>query len=41
MYFDIVGEIIDIETIAYIAYLAVMGWLIFGHNRKPSAPQPA
>ena len=29
------------ETIAYIAYLAVMGWLIFGHSLKPSAPQPA
>ena len=29
------------ETIAYLVYLAVMGWLIFGHNRKPSAPQAA
>jgi len=29
------------ETIAYIAYLAVMGWLIFGHNRKPAAPRRA
>jgi high-affinity iron transporter len=29
------------ETIAYIAYLAVMGWLIFGHSRKLSAPQAA
>ena len=29
------------EAIAYIAYLAVMGWLIFGHNRKPSALRPA
>ena len=29
------------ETIAYIVYLAVMGWLIFGHNRKLSAPQAA
>jgi high-affinity iron transporter len=29
------------ETIAYIVYLTVMGWLIFGHNRKPSVPQAA
>jgi high-affinity iron transporter len=27
------------ETIAYIVYLGAMGWLIFGHDRKPSFPQ--
>ena len=29
------------ETIAYIVYLSVMGWLIFGHNHKLSALRPA
>jgi high-affinity iron transporter len=29
------------ETIAYVVYLTAMGWLIFGHNPKPSASQAA
>ena len=29
------------ETIAYIAYLAMMGWLMFGRRLTPFAPRPA
>jgi high-affinity iron transporter len=29
------------ETIVYVLYLVVVGWLIFGYRTKASAPQPA